>query len=302
MLTALLFAAMVQTRQVSPFQIVPASQFPFDRKQAILDSGEHDPVGAFLVNDNGVSDKAYEAIVQNPDCIKVVKLVRKESSGLSAWTPDGKPLPTPTEIDAKFIADFEPGDVGMELTLPFIATYGNSAADKPGIALTLGTAKKSTIVPGPGPTVLQKIGMATGKFANIRFSVRVSQFVTKVPKETGLTKTFDDVTYTITGPIASTTDKLEHLEVVQRGVPSLGSFSLMPGIDWNSYEKDHSVGNRRMQGGAKLIKPDNGTPPQDELHYDIRSNIPVRYWSGINVYRNSTVQGYFGHVAMQPQG
>ncbi|MBS1700572.1 MAG: hypothetical protein JST12_02845 [Armatimonadetes bacterium] len=307
MLTCAVFAAFAlhATKSDSiPIQIVPASQSPLDRKDQILESSGSDPYGLFLLNDFGVSDKAYEAVVKNPGSIQVVELIRKEASGqCTAWLPNGKPT-TADDIPAnsKLLDTLEVGDVAMVMEGTLVRDTPSSTSDKPLVQFSLGTSKRSqAYVVNNTLRTIQLIGKPVGKFANIRLNIRVIDYVGSFSAKPGTTATVEGVTYKVGESSVNEKDKRTHLDIQQIGIPNIGGFSLRPLMDWTSIEQDQpKLKNRNYASSAKATKTSADDADTPEYNIDLSANKDLKYWTEISVIRSSNIAAYLGHIAMEP--
>lgn len=305
MLSALAFALTLTTAEDMKMQIVPMSQNPFDRKQTILECSANDPYGIFILNDLGVSDKALEAVVNNPTSIQMVKLIRKEANGsLIAWLPSGKPTTiNPEDIGQPNIEKMQDGEVFAILDSPFANFIQQMSLGKPAVQCTVAVNRLVRFVQGGNFQTLESLGTPTAKFGNIKFGCRITQAFESIPVTPGASKTIENVTLKIIGPIDDQKDKKDHLEIVQVGLPNLGSFGFNVVYDWDAYKKDNNPTNQRLaSSSAKPIRKAGEKLDPNDMHFDVSSSVPVKYWKSISVFRSSSVQGYFGRIALAPSG
>ena len=303
MISALLFASLAfPTAGGIPVQIVPESSFPFERQQTVLESGSGDKFGLTLVNDFTTSDKAYEAIEEAAKSIQVIQVSRLEADGrLTSWYPDGRPISGEAmPIDPKFLADVKPGEVGIVWQLPRYK-QPTTPTDPANVTISIQGLSRPAVIDPKRYAVWQKIGAPTFKFANIRVNSNVANYIGTISKEIGAETKVGEVTYKVVGIMPEQPDKREHLEILQSGLPNLGNLSLFPVVDFAAVERDLGpVKGRNAQANGRVFKKEGETPNPDELHWNLSANQPVKYWSTINVYRNSGVRGFLSHLAVQP--
>ncbi len=303
MVSVLAFTSLLALRQTAlPLQIVPISQNQFERKQTIKESGANEKLGIYIFNDFGVSDKAYEAIVAAAPEMRIVKLIRKEADGqYTQWAPDGRKIVDEAQVTLGKGETFEPGDTAIVFEMPTMGVPPESSSDKPLLTFSIVGGRASVAGAKGKLRFTQKLPATTAKFADIRVSARVTQFVGSFKKDPGTTATIEDVNFKVLHLMPEAKDKRDHLEIAQSGIPNVGSFLLYPTVDWDALAKDGvQIRNRNAQGSMRVIREANQTPDPDDTHLDVSSVRPFKYWSGINVYRNSNISGYLGHVAMQP--
>lgn len=284
-----------------PIQIVPTSQNQFERKVNILESKGGTP-GIYLFNDLAVSDKALEAIVKNPKSVQIAMLIMPTENGtIKAWLPNGAPAdPTPLNLPKLDEKRFPTGLVAAVVDYGFMMQMPQGPNDPPNIGANIvGSAGAATIA-GRTLRSIQPIGVPQFKYADLRVNFRVVQFIGSIPKGANSKQTVEDVTFTVGELVPDAKDKRDHLIVTQSDVPNVGNFSLSPTIDWAALEKDLGpVRNHNSQGRSQIVTTD-GVRPDKDFKVNVSSNIAYKYWSGINVYRASNVQGYFGHIALMP--
>lgn len=304
MLASLLFAFQAQVRDGNlPIQIVPASQNQFERKVNILESKGGTP-SIFLFNDPGISDKAYEAIVKNPQAVQVVMMLQRNADeSIRAWYPDGSPADsTPLNLPKFTDKQFPVGSVAAVIDYRLMMQIPQGPQDPPNVGASLVGSAGAATVAGRNLRIVQSIGEPKFKFGDLRVNFRVMQYVGTFSKEPNASKTIEDVTFKVVGPMTDQADRREHIEVIQSDVPNVGSFQLGPVIDWVALERDRGpVRNRNAQTRSVVIQNADGTRPEKDFHINISSNIPYRYWSGINVYRASNISGYFANIALVPR-
>lgn len=304
MVSVFAFASLLTLRQTAlPLQIVPISQNPFERKETIKESGMNEKLGFYVFNDFGVSDKAYEALVKAAPDMRIVKLIRKEAdSRVIQWGPDGRKIVDEDQVTLGKGESFEPGDTAIVFEIPTTGIAPESSSDKPLLTFSIVGGRASVVGVNGKLRFTQKLPATTAKFADIRVSARVTQFVGSFNKEPGTTATIEDVNFKVLNLMPEAKDKRDHLEIIQSGVPNIGSFLLYPTLDWETLAKDGvTVRNRNAQGSMRVIREANQTPDPDSTHLDVSAARPFKYWNKINVYRNSNISGYLGHIAMQPQ-
>lgn len=285
-------------------QFVPKSQFNFDRNVAILESPVGQEPQIVLVNDENVTNEVLEAVSKQQDFVRIVEMVRMDVSGsVKAWDFTGKIIKKAVAIEIpKNTLKLESGQVYMVLESPSSTRTPMNAKEKPAIQTNVAGSRgaKSFSVNNRFYTI-QKVGVSMFKYANIRFSVQVRTFVGSLSVEPGSTKSINSVGFTVTGIMPDRGNNLQNFEVIQSGFAGMDNFSLLGQFDWDRIEKEIGpVKNRNEVVLGKQVK--NGTTPVDltAIHLDFSSKRPLKYLSSISVIRSASMNGYFQHIATEP--
>lgn len=306
MTSLLAFSVLVVPRQATlPIQFVPKSQLVFDRKETILESSAGQSPAILLVNDENVSNEALEGISKTKGFVRIVVLVRKEGSGgLTFWNPSGKVVTDNSiQIPAADIENMAPGEVNLILETPFAIGVPKTQNDRPTIQLNLASLKSNRVILGNNRQYfsIQKIGIPKFKFSNIRFSVQVRSFVDTFDVAPGTVKSVGNVNFKVIGLMPDRGDKLEHFSIIQSGYPGMDSLILYGQYDWEMIQRDGiKVKNKEEILLGRLVKMDGEEVDPKEMHWDFPSKRQVKYLSRITVVRAANVQGYFQHIATQP--
>ena len=308
MVTAFAFLTLAARQQGNlPIQFIPKAQLAFDRKDTILESKSGETPAMILVNDEDVSNEVLEAVTKNPNAVRLIELVRKEQTGgLVFWKPNGAVVANNDLVIPPAVTDqLATGDVGMILETTQAGGFPHAVGDKPTISINVPGSKAGRGFQGPDrhPYNFLKLGPQKFKFSNIRLAIRVNTYVDKFSAAVGTTKTISEINFKVAGPTPDQGDKLEHFEVLEVGFQGMEQLSLIGTYDWDSYNKEvHPLRPRNDVVYGRTLRKQGEPVDYKDMHVDFPSRLPVKYLSEITVLRGSAIQGFFQHIATEPNG
>ncbi len=300
------FAAIALTLQTTgqfPVVVVERPEVPFTGREATVESKETETQGIKVILPTDISKKSLDSVLGFFGKCKIAKIGRKDiSESLQFWTPDGTPVkPGPNEVPLGLEKQMLVGEHCFLFLAPPPTGMPHSSEDKPAFQL-MSTLPALALVNEGVFQQWVKVGVLKSKFVNFRLGVRMSEYLGSLPTKSGSSQTFDGLEVKVGDPIPNQTDKRAHIEVRLVGKQANKPIMVMPMIDWDAYQKDMK-GNDEVKNAssATLIRQPGEALSAEVRRFDVSADIPLKYWSGVQVNKITTIQAYISHLPSEPK-